>query len=186
MHRRQPQTLPRIWLMTDERQGGACQGDGLADALQRLPKGGGIIFRHYGLPHQQRVALFAKVKRIARKRRQILLQAGPLVGRADGRHGIPTTGLWTAPVHNVRERIAAERSGAALLFASPVYATRSHPGSVPLGRVRFGMLIRGAKTPVIALGGMDQKRAKCLKLFNIYGWAAIDAFTNQKRTDVPT
>ena len=35
MKRRQP--LPRVWLMTDERQ-----GDGLWGALERLPRGAGM------------------------------------------------------------------------------------------------------------------------------------------------
>jgi thiamine-phosphate pyrophosphorylase len=65
-----------------------------------------------------------------------------------------------------------------LLFVSPVFATRSHRGAKPLGRVRFGLLIRGAKRPVIALGGMDSHRARTLKQMGIYGWAAIDAFAS--------
>jgi thiamine-phosphate pyrophosphorylase len=181
MRRRQPQSLPRIWLMTDERM-----GDDIWDGLHRLPKGGGIIFRHYSLGQKERAALFSRVRRIARKRRHILVLAGQAIGRADGRHARVAPGLWTAPVHNTAERMSAERAGAGLLFVSPVYATRSHPGAKPLGRVRLGMLIRGAKLPVIALGGMDARKAKSLKSLNIYGWAAIDAFADQKRTDVPT
>src|SRR5439155_26981070 len=42
MHARHP--LPRLWLMTDERQ-----GDGLWAALERMPRGAGVVFRHYSL-----------------------------------------------------------------------------------------------------------------------------------------
>ncbi|RYD48780.1 MAG: thiamine phosphate synthase, partial [Sphingomonadales bacterium] len=36
--------IPKLWLMTDERM-----GDDLWDALKRLPRGSGVIFRHYGV-----------------------------------------------------------------------------------------------------------------------------------------
>lgn len=65
------------------------------------------------------------------------------------------------------------RSGADALFVSPVFATRSHPGTRPLGRVRFGLMTQGLKIPLIALGGMTARRAAAL---NVHGWAAIDAW----------
>lgn len=156
--------LPALWLMTDERM-----GDGLFPALRRLPKGSGVVFRHYSLARAERQALFEQVERIARARR-LLLIAG---GSEHGRH----RGAITAPVHSIRERIAAESAGAGLLFVSPVFPTRSHPGARVLGRVGFGMLVRGARAPVIALGGMTRKRARSLSVFGIYGWAAIDGLS---------
>jgi thiamine-phosphate pyrophosphorylase len=154
--------LPRLWLMTDERM-----GDRLLPSIAALPRGAGVIFRHYSLSEAERSALFDQVERIARKRRLVLL-----IGGSDhGRH----RGAITAPVHSVPERIAAERAGAQLLFISPIFSTRSHAGGQTLGRVRFGMLCRGAKRPVIALGGMTKQRARTLRGFGIYGWAAIDA-----------
>ena len=157
--------LPALWLMTDERM-----GDALFPALRRLPKGSGVVFRHYSLARPKRKALLARVERIARARR-LLLIAG---GSEHGRH----RGAISTPVHSLRERIAAERAGARLLFVSPVFPTRSHPGARALGRVRFGMLVRGARVPVIALGGMTRKRARSLSVFGIYGWAAIDGLTS--------
>lgn len=170
--------------MTDERM-----GDGLWAALDALPRGGGIVFRHYGLGQSERRALFKKITRHARKRIQVVVIAGQYIAGGDGYHGRSPhrmTSIKTAPVHSVRERMAAERAGADLIFVSPVYATRSHPGAKPLGRVRFGLLTRGSKAKVIALGGMDARKARTLSAFGIHGWAAIDAFTRQKRTEVPT
>lgn len=97
--------------------------------------------------------------------------------RADGAHGRSPKrhpGVQTAPVHSIREAVAAARGGADLLFVSPVFATRSHIGARPLGPVRFGLMIRLLRTPVIALGGMSDKRARALCAMPIYGWAAID------------
>ena len=165
MGRRQP--LPRLWLMTDERQ-----GDALWAALERLPPGSGVVFRHHSLPKAERQRLFGHVRRIARHRRLFLLAAGSLRG-ADGRHGGP--GAFSASAHNLRELKQAEAAGARLVFLSPAFATRSHPGTRPLGPVRFGLTARHARVPVIALGGVDAKRAARLPF--IYGWAGIDAWS---------
>ncbi|KQN35513.1 thiamine monophosphate synthase [Sphingomonas sp. Leaf407] len=166
--------LPRCWLMTDERLGAA-----LPAIVARMPRGSGIVFRHYATPPVERRALFAKVRRIARARRLVLLVAGPALPRADGIHGRtarPGRGLATRPVHTLRERIAAERAGVDAIFVSPVFATRSHPGARALGRVRLGLLLRNNRLPTIALGGMDAPRARSLTGRAIHGWAAIDAW----------
>ena len=167
MTRRQP--LPRLWLMTDERQ-----GDGLWTALERLPRGAGVVFRHYGLPTAERRSLFEAVRRVARQRRLTLLVAGNPLAEADGTHGRRGRGMMSASAHNLRELRAAERAGAHLVFLSPVFATRSHPDAKPLGPRRFALLAHQAKVPVIALGGMN---AECFRsLGGAYGWAGIDAW----------
>jgi thiamine-phosphate pyrophosphorylase len=168
MPRRQP--LPRLWLITDERQ-----GETLWQALERLPKGAGVVFRHYGLKPTARRRLFERVRRVARRRRLFLLAGGSGI-RADGVHGGSRGGGFrSASAHNLRELKGAERSGARLLFLSPAFATRSHPGVRPLGPVRFGLIAGQARLPVIALGGMDARKAR--RLPHIYGWAGIDAWT---------
>ncbi len=167
--------MPRLWLMTDERM-----GDALLPSIDALPSGSGIIFRHYSLPEADRRHLFKQVQRSARKQGHIVLFAGsPKEARALGAFGAhgQTRGAITAPVHSIRERIAAERNGAQLLFVSPVFPTASHPNGKALGRSRFGRLIKGARVPVIALGGMDEQRARSLNPFNISGWAAIAALS---------
>ena len=171
MHRRQP--LPRLWMMTDERQ-----GDSLLPAVERLPEGAGLVFRHYGLPPPQRHALFEEVKQTS-ARRHLLLLASPaeeaIAWGADGSHGRgPGEGLRTAPAHDLAEIRAAEAAGAALVFLSPVFATRSHPGASPLGPAGFDSLARQTKLPVVALGGMDAERFG--RLTAAYGWAGIDAW----------
>jgi len=172
MERRQP--LPRLWLMTDERL-----GERLLPAVERLPTGAGIVFRHYGLSEPERRRLFDRVAPIARRRQLMLLLAGPadqaLAWGADGSHGRGHgAGLRSAPVHDLAEIRAAERDGAALLFLSPVFATRSHPEARPLGPARFNFLARRTDLPVIALGGMDDVRVRRVR--EAYGWGGIDAW----------
>jgi len=175
MDARQP--LPRFWLMTDERQ-----GEGLFAAIDRLPlRQSGIVFRHYSVPEDWRHVLFRRVRAMALRDRQLLLLAGPaeqaIAWKADGSHGRgPGEGLRSAPAHDARELREAERDGADLVFLSPVYRTRSHPGAIPLGPARFGSLCRRTRLPVIALGGVNAMRAPPLIARGAYGWGGIDAW----------
>lgn len=179
MHRRQP--LPRLWMMTDERQ-----GEALFAALARLPRGAGLVFRHYSLAMPERRRLFREVRALARRRGLPLMLGGPprlaSAWGADGSHGLgggqisPPHLLRSAPVHDRAELKAAEAAGADFLFVSPVFPTRSHPKARPLGRSRLGLIVRESRLPVIALGGMDAERAQGLGDLGIYGWAAIDAW----------
>ena len=163
------QPLPRLWLMTDERL-----GERLPDAVARLPDGVGIVFRHYRLAETDRRALFDAVRAA---HPGLLLLAGPArlaeIWGADGSHG-RHRGAVTAPAHDLAEIRAAEALGAAAIFLSPVFATRSHPGAPALGAEGFTALAAQTDLPVIALGGMNAERAK--RLAGAYGWAGIDAW----------
>ncbi len=178
--------VPTAWLMTDARLGGEADSDPLWRAIARLPEGAGIVFRHQHLAPEDRLALYRRVAEVAELRGLILVAAG--FEGANGRHysaaavrrAVRTsgrrfrTGLTTASAHSRREMCAAVCSGADLIFLSPVFATRSHPGTTPLGPLRFGLLARSCPVPVIALGGMTPARCKRLRPLGAAGFAAID------------
>jgi thiamine-phosphate pyrophosphorylase len=171
------QSLPRLWMMTDERQGA-----GLFPAIRSLPPGAGLVFRHYSLAEGPRRTLFEAVAAEARARGIVVLLGGPRGEAegwgADGRHRWGSgEGLRSMSVHNHREMRRAEAEGAALLFVSPVFATRSHPGGAVLGPRRFAALASSARRPVIALGGVTHANAPKLLRLGAYGWAGIDAWT---------
>jgi thiamine-phosphate pyrophosphorylase len=173
MDTRQP--LPRLWLMTDERQ-----GDSLFDAVRRIPGGAGIVFRHHSLAPPARQALFRQIRQIADRRGLLLLLAGSSelaqAWGAAGSHGRDGgIGFRTAPAHDLNEIRAAEHAGAVLVFLSPVFRTRSHPDAEPLGQQRFAALAAQTRLPVIALGGMNAERFRDLD--GAYGWAGIDAWS---------
>jgi len=161
-----------LWLMTDERI-----GDGLWAALRCLPRGSGVVFRHYATPVRERRALFRRVVRVARARGLVMVRAGERVGLGeDGVHGSARGGrLRTAPAHDRREAVAAVRRGVDVLFVSPVFATRSHPGAEGLGVRKARRIAQGLPVIVIALGGMDARRFRGIAGFD--GWAAIDAWS---------
>lgn len=157
--------------MTDERM-----GDALWPALRALPPGAGVVFRHYATPMPERRLLFRDVRRIARARRLTLVAARPAgLGRCDGVHGSGHgRGLRTGPAHSRREAVAAVARGASILFVSPLFATRSHPGQPPL-RLRKALgIARGLPVVVVALGGMTANRFRQVYRHGFGGWAAID------------
>jgi thiamine-phosphate pyrophosphorylase len=178
-------SVPTVWLFTDERLGGARAKDPLWSALARLPRGGGIVFRHYSLAPQARAALLARIAVVARHKGHTLI-GSRITGAPDGVHrpahaprGRSTRGrLITASAHSRREAIAAFRAGADLVFLSPVFATRSHPGASTLGPVRFGLAARGLPGPVIALGGLNAARARRLAPLGAAGHAGIDCWSD--------
>lgn len=170
---------PRQWLMTDERI-----GERLWEAVERLPRNdGGVVFRHYATGAQERRALARGVAEACRRRGLVLAIArdGELA-RAVGADLIhnpaePPAGLpFSRAVHSITEADAAREQGAALVFVSPVFPTRSHPGQVPLGIELALRIARTAGVPAIALGGMDANRFAKLEREGFYGWAAIDAW----------
>lgn len=177
---------PQIWLMTDARNDA-----GLEKSIKALPRGSGIVFRHYHLPPDQRRERFEAVKDGARRGGHILLLADtPLAARrwgADGVYGWRGEGrryrhhgatmLHAAPVHNLREIAMATHYGSYLFFLSPAFATRSHPGQRPLNRVQLRRLVALCRKPVILLGGMDAERYRQLADLGAYGWAAIDGLS---------
>jgi thiamine-phosphate pyrophosphorylase len=156
--------------MTDERQ-----GDGLWPAIERLPFGAGLVFRHYAVPPAERRALWLEVRRRGLAKDLLLIAAGAPLPGANGVHNRTGRGVRTASVHDLAELKAAERAGADLVFLSPVYPTFSHPGAPALGPRRFALIAHQARVPVVALGGMDFERARTLG--GAHGWAAIDAWS---------
>lgn len=118
-------------------------------------------------------------------------QAGALsVRKMGGGRKIGTAGTRSPPArgrrialltaHSLREIGRAARADAIVL--SPVFATRSHPQAKALGAIRFRMLSRLARVPVIALGGITPRRAAAL---NPAGWAAIDGLSAATKRGIP-
>jgi len=150
------QTVPSQWLVADERS-----GDGLWSALRRLPRGSGVLFLYREMPKRQRARLLAKLRNRGRQRG--LLLADEAAGEA-------------ARIHDLAELRSALLRRTPLIFLSPIFSTRSHPEWTPLSRLKAAAMIRVATAPVIALGGMNEKRFRRVKRLGFQGWAGIDAW----------
>ena len=171
--------VPRILLLSDARNDAA-----LARALGRLPRGSGLVFRHYHLAPAARRARFGALRRFCRRHGHAILLSGAAAQArawgADGAYAAPaglgrrSGGLRLATAHDLAELGDAAGVGADAVLLSPVFATRSHPGAPVLGPVRFHLLAALSGVPVIALGGMNRRRARRL---HSHGWAAIDGLS---------
>jgi len=172
--------LPCLWLISDARNDAE-----LVRALARLPRGSGFIYRHYHLPDPDRYHRFRALRRIAKAHGHVVILAdSALTARdwgADGIYGAPRSLtprraglLHLATAHDLAEIGLAARLGADAVLLSPVFPTRTHPGAPVLGAVRFRLLARQSRLPVIALGGMSPARAQSLKWPR---WAAIDGLS---------
>ena len=173
------QTLPNLWLFSDQRNDRQ-----LERALMRLPRGCGFVFRHYHLPDDKRRSRFDALAKLCGARNHVMILAGAGAtarewGAAGAYGGVAELGEYEgvarfAAVHDAHEIALADRMGAAAMFLSPVYPTRSHPDGKVLGKSQFLQLADQAEAPVIALGGMNAERAADLGWPR---WAAIDGLS---------
>ena len=176
MHSCQSSKLPTRWLMTDPRF-----GERLLPSIQKLPMGSGVIFRHYNAPN--RFDLFQEIAKICRRRGLQLVIAGDRCfknGVEGNYYGRPQkirkrrNGIILFGVHDAYEINRAKMLRADAYMLSPVFSTNSHKGQRPLGLLRFRQLSCLCDKPVIALGGMNKKRAAVLRYSHCF--AAVDGF----------
>ena len=179
--------LPPLLLLTD-----AARLPDPRPALERLPAGSGVIFRHYDIPG--RAARAAEVAARCRALRlKLLIAADPGLAvalRADGVHWpeglVPDApGAWaptrraragwlvTAAAHSETALRRAAAAGADAALLSPVFETQSHPDRTTLGPVRFAAIARRADIPVYALGGVGALTAPRLRGSGAAGLAGI-------------
>lgn len=167
-----------------------------ARAAAALPRGSAIILRDYD--HPDRADLARLWQALARQHGHLFLVGNDsrLAHRihADGVHWPeyrltrpslvrPHPGwLVTAAAHSRTALRRAQALGVDAVLVSPVFATRSHPGTRTLGPLGLGRMIRAARLPVIALGGMSMPRLRRLSPLAIHGFAAIDAFADDRET----
>jgi len=153
-----------------------------------------IIVRHY--QSQQRFRVAHDLMAVARAKNIRVLIAGDwdlaaCLG-ADGVH-LPEYVLkdngfmrgvrlkhpdWvvTAAAHSLSAAIRAEYLGADAVIVSPVFKTKSHPGTTPMGLNRFAVISKHVSVPVFAMGGVNGKSFTRLGNAGAYGYAGIGEF----------
>lgn len=176
--------LPALFFLTDEKR----TPDPLAIA-RRLPRGTGIILRHYD--DKSRPQLARALAKIARARGLLLfIAADPKLALAVGAAGVhwpegllPASRrypgarrlLTIAAAHSPRAILRIRNKADAVLL-SPVFPTKSGAAKRPLGALRFAQWVRGAPLPVYALGGITARNVQRLAASGAAGLAAIGAF----------
>ena len=177
--------LPSLWMFTDPER----IVDVLA-AADQLPRGAGIVYRGFGRPGAVGEAL--ALSRLARRRGLLLLigQDAALAARV-GAHGVhlPERDIrrlprlraqwprWilTAAAHSPAAIARGSRAAADAVFLSAIFPSRSPSAGRPLGVIRLAAIVRRARLPVLALGGVGPKTAPRLKGTGVAGFAAVEA-----------
>ena len=174
--------IPALYFFTDP----ARTPDPIAIA-KRLPRGAAVVYRHFGAAERDVVA--RKLAATCRSRGLILLVAGDAElarrVRANGVHwpekSLPPQrdarfALETASAHSPEALARAAAFGASAAVLAPVFETRSASGNPSLGLFHASQMARGARVPVIALGGVDARNARTLGGRGFAGIAAVEAF----------
>ncbi len=162
-----------------------------AAVAARLPRGTGVIHRGFGRPEAERDA--RALAAVARRRGLVLLiGADAARARRVGAHGVhlPERSAhlagrlkahrpgWivTVAAHGGRALARAARAKADAALVSPVFPSRSPSAGGPLTPVRLARLVRDARLPVVALGGVTTVTAQRLARSAAAGLAAVGAF----------
>jgi thiamine-phosphate pyrophosphorylase len=174
-------SLPRVWFMTDPKR-----TPHMERAIAALPRGWGVIYRHFGA--HDRLETAKRLARLCRGRGRLvlLIAADPQLARAVRADGVhwpeaklrrirPGNPRWieTASAHSRAGLARAARLGVDAAILSPVFESVSPSAGKPLGPLAFRLLARSAPLPVYALGGISARTAARAMPFAA-GFAAVD------------
>jgi len=176
--------LPDAFYFTD-----AARGANPLHIAERLPANTGIIFRHYTAP--DRASLAGLLAHICRRRQIPLFVASDaalavkigatgchlpqaLIPRASSiRRTFPQLDI-SAACHSAQAAHKAQQFSVDMIFLSPIYPTRSHPGAKTLTPMQAARIATTARLPVFALGGITYSRLNQIKSQGFSGFGAID------------
>lgn len=178
---RSGQPLPRAFFVTDP-----VRTPNLLAVVKRLPRGFGVIWRHYG--NANRLVLGRQLARACHRRGLVLLvSADPDLAARIGAHGVhwPEKTLTavrtrlpgrieTASAHSTKAIANARRAGVDAVIVSAVFSSRSPSAGEAIGANRFRQIARLSPLPVYALGGINARNAASV-MQHAAGWAAIEA-----------
>jgi thiamine-phosphate pyrophosphorylase len=162
---------------------------------ERLPRGAGIVFRHFGASDAE--VQGRRLAAIARRRGlTLLVGADPQLAARIGAAGVhlpERQARLAGPLHRRRRgwivtvaahSLPAARKGLAhgahAVVLSPAFESRSPSAGRPLGPLRLAQLVRAGARPAYALGGITAANARRLLGAGVIGVAAVDAFLSPR------
>jgi thiamine-phosphate pyrophosphorylase len=162
------------------------------EAIARtLPRGAGVVFRAFGaadaLARGRRLRAIADARGL-----KLLVGADAGLARALGADGVhlperlahrarrlkAANPGWivTAAAHSSRAARRGLATGADAVVVSAVFPSSSLSAGRPMRQIRLALLVRAARGPVYALGGITNKTARLLRETGVVGLAAVEAF----------
>ena len=89
--------------------------------------------------------------------------------------------LLMGSAHNINQIKQKEKQNVDLIFLSPLFKTKNYKNG--LGIIKFNLLSNLSKKKIIALGGINKKNIKKLKLTNTYGFSGISYFLKKFKNE---
>jgi thiamine-phosphate pyrophosphorylase len=157
----------------------------------RLPRGAALVYRSFGAPDAEALARRLVAQAHARGAlvligadARLAVKVGAdgvhlperLASRARAAHAGNRRWLVTAAAHSPLAVRRARAAGADAAVVSAVFPSRSASAGAPIGPLRLAAIVRGARLPVYALGGVNDRTAGRLRDLGVAGLAAVDGF----------
>ena len=159
------------------------------DKILKLNKNIGIIFRNYDENFNKNKIL--KIKKFCKKNKRKFYLANNIKLAInldlDGvyipsfnksleikKYNIKNNFLIMGSAHNFREINIKNKQNVDLIFISPFFKTKKYKKI--LGIIKFNILSKLTNKKIIALGGINTRNIKQLKMININGYSAITHF----------
>ena len=176
--------VPAIFLFTDDNR-----TPDLLSTIVHLPRGTGVVFRHYENADRSQLAL--SVSALCRKLGIPIFIAGDwrlatrcrafgvhlpqyMISRAiEIRNRNPRLKISCA-CHDEKSLLLAERASVDIAFLSPLFPTKSHVAASGINPVRAARLSKITEKPVYGLGGINVVTARRLRGTGIMGIGAIE------------
>ena len=160
--------------------------------INKLEKGIHIIYRNYG--NKSKLSEILKIKKICelQKRKFFLANNIKLAKKLnlDGVY-IPSFNKNLVPyfhskksfmvigsAHNLKELNQKKRQNVDFLFLSPIFKIKKR--NYFLGTIKYNILSNYYMGKTIALGGINKKNFKNLRIINCYGFASISYIEENK------
>ena len=159
------------------------------EEILKLNKNIGIIFRNYEKkPSKEKILEIKNFCKLTQKKFFLandlrlainLSLDGAYIPSFNKRIGLKNLNtkknfLLLGSAHNYNEIKIKERQGVKIIFLSPLFKTKNYKKG--LGVIKFNLLSLLSKTKIIALGGINNRNFRKLKITNASGFSGISYF----------